>query len=42
MDRENGVVSRETQYWSYKTDSIDDDIINFEADNNDEDDEDDV
>ncbi|OEU08016.1 hypothetical protein FRACYDRAFT_264707 [Fragilariopsis cylindrus CCMP1102] len=29
-------------YWSYKTDSIDDDIINFEADSNDEDDEDDV
>ena len=41
MDRENGVVSRETQYWSLKTDSIDDDIINFEADSNDEDNEDD-
>ena len=42
MDRENSVVLRETQYWSHKTDSIDDDIINFEADSNDEDDEDDV
>ena len=42
MDRENGVVSHETKYWLYKTDSIDDDIINFEADSNDEDDEDDI
>ena len=41
MDRENSVLSRETQYWPFKTDNIDDDIINFEADNNDVDNGDD-